>query len=81
MAFKRVNIDGADYVPIEALHILATPESKEVAALVAAAINMVRAEEDLSEEGGLARLDLATTKLKRAVRAYERRAKSVTDGH
>lgn len=74
MAIKRVNIDGADYIPLAALHLVATPESKEAAALVAAAIAMARADDDVDQEGGLNRLDRATTRLKRAVRAFERRA-------
>ena len=74
MTIKRVNINGADYVPLAAVHLVATPESKEAAALMAAAIAMARADDDVDLDGGLDRLDRATTKLKRAVRAFERRA-------
>lgn len=74
MELKRVNIDGAEYVPVKMLHMLAPAEVKEAAALVRAAIDMVRADEAVDRNGGLERLDKATTRLKRAVRAFERRA-------
>ena len=74
MAFKRVTIDGTDYIPLSAVHLVASPTSKEAAALVAAAIAMAKADDDVDQDGGLDRLDRATTKLKRAVRAFERRA-------
>ena len=74
MNIKQVNIDGADYVPLAMLHLLAEPATKEAAALISAAINMARADDRVDHEGGSARLDDATTKLKRAVRAFERLA-------
>lgn len=77
MAFRQVNIDGVDYVPLAALHLVASPESREAAALVAAAIAMAKADDDVDLDGGLARLDKATSWLKRAVRSFERRAASL----
>jgi hypothetical protein len=74
MAFKQVNIDGKDYVPLATVHLAATPGCKEATALIAAAINMAKADDEVDLDGGLEKLDRATCKLKRAVRAFELRA-------
>lgn len=74
MQIKRVNINGVEYVPLAALRLAAEPQAKESAGLIAAAIEMARASDDVGGDGGLARFDDATTKLKRAARAFERRA-------
>lgn len=74
MAFKHVNIDGKVYVPLASVHLAAAPECKEATALIAAAINMAKADDEVDLDGGLEKLDRATSKLKRAVRAFELRS-------
>ena len=76
MAFKQVTIDGQEYVPAALLSVLAAPQSKALSKLVAAAIEAVRADDDVDLDGGLERWDRSFSTLKRAVRAVEREARA-----
>jgi len=74
MPRKQVLIDGDEYVPVSMLAALAEPDSRTIASLIAAAIQTVRADEAIEEEGGLKHFDASFATLKESVEALEREA-------